>query len=312
VLYSEGDVGRRKTDAAAEALYRANPHVHVTAHAKRLSAANAEELILGYDVVIDGTDNFPARYALNDACGLAQKPYVYGSIHHFEGQVAVFDARRGPCYRCLFPAPPPAGAVPTCAEAGVLGVLPGVIGMIQATEAIKIILGIGEPLIGRVLTFDALDMSFQTLRLERNPGCPLCGPNPRIAKVEEVVSSCVARDHVDAPACPEVTAPELLALLEGGSKVTLVDVRQLHETADGIIPGAILIPLDELPGRAGEIDRASDVIVYCAMGVRSRRATALLADAGFARVRSLSGGFSAWRAAWRRPGSRRGAAASAA
>lgn len=294
VLYGEGDVGRDKTEAAADALRRANPHIEVIAYPQRLCAANALDLVSGYDLVIDGTDNFPTRYALNDACALTGKPYVYGSIHHFEGQAAVFDARRGPCYRCLFPAPPPPGAIPTCAEAGVLGVLPGVIGMIQAAEAIKRILGIGEPLIGRVLTFDALAMSFQTLRLAKDPACPLCGANPSVSRVEEIAMTCSGAQGDVVPVCEEIDRAELTFLLESGADITLIDVRQPHETANGTIPGALLIPLDQLQQRIGEVDSAAALVVYCAAGVRSRRAAGLLEQAGFKRVRSLAGGYSAW------------------
>lgn len=296
VLYGECDLGRNKPQAAAEALRRANPHIEVIAHSQRLVASNALDLVSSYDLVIDGTDNFPTRYALNDACAIARKPYIYGSIHHFEGQAAVFDAQRGPCYRCLFPVPPPPGAVPTCAEAGVLGVLPGVIGMIQATEAIKLVLGIGEPLIGRLLTFDALTMSFQSLRLAKDAACALCGTNPRIMRVEDTEFACAGTLGSNPPATNEISASELAALLENKAQLMLIDVRQPHETAEGAIPHATLIPLDQLDERSNEIDKNANIVVYCAAGVRSRRAAALLERKGFTHTRSLAGGYSAWQA----------------
>ena len=296
VLYGEDDIGQWKVEAAARALRRANPHVNIHSHVQRLDASNALALISAYDLVIDGTDNFPTRYILNDACALAGKPYVYGSIHHFEGQAAVFDARRGPCYRCLFPTPPQPGVIPACAEAGVLGILPGIIGMIQATEAIKLILGLGDTLIGRVLTYDALSMSFQALRLQKDLECALCGRHPRIKQVEEMAYTCAGDAQPPIHDCAETNAAELRALLESRAMLTLIDVREPHETTTGTIPGARFIPLSQFEERIHEIGPDSEVILYCAAGVRSRRAATILARAGFLRVRSLAGGYNAWNA----------------
>ena len=283
ILYGTSAVGRAKIDAARERLYDVNPHVEVTPHAERLTSANALALLARYDIIVDGADNFPTRYLVNDACVLLGKPNVHGSIHHFDGQASVFAAPDGPCYRCLYPAPPPPGLVPSCAEAGVLGVLPGLVGVVQATEAIKLAAGIGEPLIGRLLLVDALRMSFRTVKLRSNPQCPSCGTR----EIRELVDY----EHF-CGLSPEVTPLQLAELLALGS-VDLVDVREPHEWDVARIPGARLIPLGALPRSLGELDRGREIVVHCKSGARSARAAGILRDAGF-RVRNLAGGIDRW------------------
>jgi adenylyltransferase/sulfurtransferase len=284
VLYGTSDVGTPKLEAARARLLDLNPDIAVETHDCALTADNALDLLRDYDVILDGTDNFATRYLVNDACVLLGKPNVYGSIFRFDGQASVFFAREGPCYRCLYPEPPPPGLVPSCAEGGVLGVLPGVVGTIQATEAIKLLAGIGETLIGRLLVFDALTMSFRQMRLRKDPQCALCGEHPTITQLIDYEQFC-------NPASAIEVTPAQLAAMAG---VALFDVREPHEFAGGAIDGAALIPLASLPARLDEIPRDRDVVVYCQMGGRSARALEVLRGAGFSRARHLRGGYQAW------------------
>ena len=293
VLHGTPDIGRPKLDSARDRLAALNPHVTVQPHATRLTSANARGIIAHYDVVVDGTDNFPTRYLANDACALEGKPLVYGSIFRFEGQASLFDAATGPCYRCLYPEPPPPGLVPSCAEGGVLGVLPGIIGSIQALEAIKWILGAGESLRGRLLLFDALRLRFRELALRKDPECPLCGPRATIRELIDYEAFCGI-----GSATPErgtvVRATELAAELAGPGAPLLLDVREPHEWAIARIGGARLLPLGQLPARLGEIDPHAAIVTYCHRGVRSMRALEILRGAGFGNVRSLDGGIDSW------------------
>ena len=297
ILFTTADVGHAKVDAARDRLQAMNPGVHVTAFSEPLTSANAMDVIRGYDIVIDGTDNFATRYLVNDACVLLGKPNVYGSIYRFEGQASVFDARAGPCYRCLYPEPPPPGLVPSCAEAGVLGVLPGIVGVIQATEAIKIILGAGEPLVGRLLLFDALAMSFRELALRKNPDCDLCGPHATQKGLIDYLEFCGVPAVGSTPApseVPEVSAKALAEELSSPEPPFLLDVREPEEWEIVRLPGAYLIPRLELPDRLNEVTGARRVVVYCKSGVRSSAATQLLLGLGFSGVRNLRGGIDAW------------------
>ena len=295
VTFSTGDVGRPKIEAAHERLHGLNPEVNFVLHETRLTSDNALEIIRDYDIVVDGTDNFPTRYLVNDACVLLGKPYVYGSIFRFEGQITVFAAADGPCYRCLYPAPPPPGLVPSCAEGGVLGVLPGIVGAIQASEAIKWILAAGESLVGRLLLFDALKMSFRELKLRKNPECPVCGPNRTIHELIDYEAFCGIRGEevTSDVAVPTVNVKELKRRLDAGDDVVVLDVREPHEYRLCRI-GELLIPLGELAARVHELDSARDIVVYCRTGVRSAQAVGFLQDAGFERVWNLAGGIHAW------------------
>ena len=293
VLHGTPDVGRPKLDSARERLAALNPHVAVEAHPVRLTSENARGIIAGYDVVVDGTDNFPTRYLANDACALEAKPLVYGSIFRFEGQASLFDAATGPCYRCLYPEPPPPGLVPSCAEGGVLGVLPGIIGSIQALEAIKLILGAGDSLRGRLLLFDALRLRFRELTLRKDPECPLCGPNASIRELIDYEAFCGIGSGEPARGT-SVEAAALAAELAGTGRPLLLDVREPHEWEIAHIGGAQLIPLGELPGRLAEIDPHAPVVTYCHRGMRSMRALEILRGAGFGNVRSLDGGIDSW------------------
>ena len=299
VLYSESDVGRSKLDSAAARLRAANSGLALELHECRVGRENARELVAGYDVVVDGTDNFPTRYLVHDACYFAGRPYVYGSIFRFEGQASVFARGRGPCYRCLFPEPPPPGSVPSCAEAGVLGVLPGIIGSIQANEALKLLLGIGEPLVGRLLLFDALAMRFREVKLKRDSGCPLCGDVPTQRDLVEYDDSCAVTAAVaDAASAPvvdfEISATEVAQRAAAGEAFTLLDVRLEHELLLARLPGALWIPLHELPRRLGEIALDRPVYALCHVGQRSAAATRMLRDQGFAGARNIVGGIDAW------------------
>ncbi len=297
VIHGSAAVGTAKVQSAAQRITDLNPHVDVVTHAVRLDASSVLELVAGYDVIIDGSDNFATRFAVNDACVLSKKPNVYGSVYRFEGQASVFDARVGPCYRCLFPSPPPPGAVPSCAEGGVLGVLPGVIGLIQATEAIKLITGLGEPLIGRLLMYDALEMRFATLAIAKDPSCPVCGDNPSIVEVrdEQVVCDVPESDGSSAvDAITEITPVMLRALLDRGERVALLDVREPYEREIVALNNTHEIPLGELERRASELPTDADIVVYCRSGVRSAQAVHLLRDAGFSRVRNLERGILGW------------------
>lgn len=298
VLHTTQDVGRRKIDSAAEHLRAINPEVEIVAHEARLTSANALDLIRPYDIVIDGTDNFPTRYLTNDACVLLGKPNIYGSIYRFEGQASVFAPPAGPCYRCLFAEPPPPGMVPSCAEGGVLGILPGVIGCIQATEAIKLILGKGSPLIGRLLLYDALAMKFREIKIRRNPTCPLCGDEPTIRELIDYEEFCGVRgQEASGPALEsewETTVEEVKARLDRGDDFDIVDVRNPEEWEICHIEGAKLIPLNELPARVHELDSARDIVVHCKSGARSARAVAFLRQAGFRKTKNVRGGIIEW------------------
>ena len=297
VLHGTASVGRPKLESARARLLDLNPNVAVDAHETRITSENALELMRGYDVVVDGTDNFPTRYLVNDACVLLGKPNVYGSIFRFEGQASVFDAARGPCYRCLYPDPPPPGLVPSCAEGGVLGVLPGVIGVIQGIETIKLLLGLGDPLIGRLLLFDALAMSFRELKLRKDPACPLCGEHPTIRELIDYEAFCglspVEQAGVDAERL-EVSARELQALLDRPDPPLLIDVREPHEEQIARIAGGTLMPQATLPARMAELDTSRDIVLYCHHGQRSMRALEFLHRAGFRRLKNLRGGIDAW------------------
>ena len=297
VLYTTADVGRPKLEAAKARLEALNPGTRVVLHSERLSSANALEILRPYDVVIDGTDNFPTRYLVNDACVLLGKPNVYGSIYRFEGQVSVFDAERGPCYRCLYPEPPPPDLVPSCAEAGVLGVLPGLVGVLQATEAIKVLLGLGEPLIGRLLLYDALSLRFRELRLRKNPQCVLCSPHATQKGLIDYLAFCGVPGSPAAESTagvPEVTPESLHAELAAPDAPMLVDVREPEEWAISRIEGAVLIPKGQLADRVDELTRARSLVLYCRSGRRSADAAKLLIDLGFRHVRNLKGGINAW------------------
>ena len=299
VLYTTQDVGKPKLEVAKARLSAINPHITIETHEVRLTSENALEILKGYDVIVDGTDNFPTRYLVNDACVLLGKPNVYGSIFRFEGQASVFDSIRGPCYRCLYPEPPPPGLVPSCAEGGVLGILPGIVGTIQATEAIKLVTGQGEPLIGRLLLFNALKMRFRELKLQKNPTCPACGTNRTITKLIDYEEFCgLGRGEESAATAAqdgwEITSHELKGLLEKNKNVKLIDVRESHEYEICHIEGAKLIPTSEFVHRIGELDSADEMVFYCHKGIRSRNAVELLKSAGFRKIKSLRGGVDAW------------------
>jgi len=292
VIHGTKDVGRKKLDSAADRMADINPFVQIDKHEVALSSDNALEILEPYDIVIDGTDNFPTRYLVNDACVILKKPNVYGSIFRFEGQSTIFSYPGGPCYRCLYPEPPPPGLVPSCAEGGVLGILPGTIGLIQATEAVKLILGIGEPLVGRLLLYDALAMRFRELRLRRNPDCPVCGDHPTITKLIDYQQFC---GIPEAPAAVMEIAPlEVKAKIDRGEKFQLIDVREPQEWQIGHIEGAKLIPLGELPKRVNELDSAVEIVAHCKSGVRSAKACDFLRQAGLKKVSNMTGGILAW------------------
>lgn len=293
VLHHTPDVGRPKIVSASEKLRDLNPEIEIVAHDTMLSADNALEICAQYDIIADGTDNFPTRYLTNDACVLLGKPNVYASIFRFEGQASVFYAKEGPCYRCLYPEPPPPGEIPSCAEGGVLGILPGILGLIQATEVIKLILGIGTPLIGRLMMFDALDMTTHELKLSKDPNCPVCSASATIDHLADYEAFCGL--GVTPPLHDEIAARDVAQLLKkAGRRITLLDVRDPHEWEICHIEGAKLIPLDSLTERMHELDTADEIIVYCLMGGRSRKAINLLHEAGFRKLRNLSGGIRAW------------------
>jgi adenylyltransferase/sulfurtransferase len=296
ILYSTADVGRPKLEAAGERLSQLNPLIDIVPHAVRLSSDNVMSIVEGYDIVVDGTDNFPTRYLVNDACVLAGKPNVYGSIFRFEGQVSVFDARRGPCYRCLFPEPPPPGAVPSCAEGGVLGVLPGIVGSLQALEVIKLILGNGRSLVSRLVLFDALGFEFREVRLKKDPDCVLCGNSPTVTAPIDYETFCgsgvVATDSDAEP--PAITVEAFVAAQRSDVGMLLLDVRNPHEFEIASVPGAIRIPLGELPSRLDELDAKREYAITCHRGPRAIQAYYLLKSAGFARLQVLQGGVDAW------------------
>ncbi len=299
IVHGTKDVGRRKIESAEESMLDINPHIRIVKHEVALTSENAMDIVKDYDIVADGTDNFPTRYLVNDVCVLLGKPNVYGSIFRFEGQASVFAAEGGPCYRCLYPEPPPPGLVPSCAEGGVLGILPGVIGVIQATEVVKIILGKGETLKGRLVLYDALNMKFRELKLRRDPECPVDGRCSKIHKLIDYHEFCGVPAQPEPaeekpPAPGEIDVAELKAKLDRRDKFVLVDVREPHEFQIGRIPGSTLIPLGTLPQRLGELNPGDDIVVHCKMGGRSAKACDLLRANGFQRVTNVKGGILAW------------------
>jgi adenylyltransferase/sulfurtransferase len=296
VIHGTKDVGRPKLESARDRMRDVNPNVQLDTYEVMLSSENALDIIRDYDIVIDGTDNFPTRYLVNDACVLLGKPNVYGSIFRFEGQSSVFWAEKGPCYRCLYPEPPPPGLVPSCAEGGVLGVLPGIVGTIQATEAIKLILGNGNPLIGRLLLFDALGMKFRELKLQKDPDCPICGENPTIRELIDYNQFCGIHPQPEPELGQawEITGPQLKARWDRGDRPFLLDVRNPEEWEICRLPGATLIPLPDLPNRMGELDPNREIVIQCKVGGRSAKAVDFLRQRGFKNVKNLVGGIDAW------------------
>jgi molybdopterin/thiamine biosynthesis adenylyltransferase/rhodanese-related sulfurtransferase len=296
IIHGTSDVGRPKMESARDRITDVNPNVRVEAYEEALTSENALDIFRDFDIVVDGTDNFPTRYLVNDACVLLDKPNVYGSIFRFEGQASVFYAKEGPCYRCLYPEPPPPGLVPSCAEGGVLGILPGAIGTIQATETAKLILGIGDPLIGRLLLYDALGMRFREMKLRKDPSCPVCGENPTVTELIDYQEFCgipqaQAQEAVDE--VPEITVKDLKEKLDNGGGISVLDVREPYEYEVANI-GARLIPLGELPERLVELDKDETLAIHCRTGARSARAVRLLQDAGFQEVYNVKGGIAAW------------------
>src|SRR5262245_8863955 len=299
ILHGTPDVGRPKLESAREKLAAINPEVQLDLYETRLTSANALQVLEPYDVVIDGTDNFPTRYLVNDACVLLKKANVYGSIFRFDGQASVFYPPHGPCYRCLYPEPPPPGEVPSCAEGGVLGILPGLIGCVQATEAVKLLLGKGSPLVGRLLLYDALQMSFREYLVRRNPSCPVCGDRLTITQLIDYEQVCGVRgQEAPAPAAAaglrEITAEELKARLDAGEELFILDVRNPEEYEICHLPGSHLLPLPALPQRFGELDRGQEMVVHCKSGVRSQKAIQFLRTQGFDKLTNLKGGVLAW------------------
>ena len=295
IIHSTADVGRSKLDSATDKIEAMNPFVEVRRFDTRLSSDNAMRIFRDFDIIVDGTDNFPTRYLVNDACVLSGKLNVYGSIFRFEGQASVFGAKDGPCYRCLYPEPPPPGLVPSCAEGGVLGILPGLVGLIQATETIKLILGAGDPLIGRLLLVDALGMKFRELKLRKNPDCPVCGPNRTITELIDYQEFCGIRGE-EAPVsttAPEIQPEELKRRLDAGEDIYILDVREPHEYQICNLNGH-LIPLGDLPKRMNELDSSREIVAHCRSGVRSGKTVDFLRQAGFRRVKNLAGGILAW------------------
>jgi sulfur-carrier protein adenylyltransferase/sulfurtransferase len=298
IIHSTKDIGRKKLDSAEEKLTALNPALHVVKHETMLTSANALDILKDYDVVADGTDNFPTRYLVNDACVLLGKPNAYGSIFRFEGQCSVFATENGPCYRCLYPEPPPPGLVPSCAEGGVLGILPGLVGVMQATEVIKLILGIGEPLIGRLLLIDALAMRFRELKLRKNPDCPVCGTHPTVTELIDYQQFCgvappTPQEVTLKNGIPQITVKELKARIDAGEEVQLIDVREPWEAQIAQIGGK-LIPQNDVPNRLAEIDRNREVVIHCKSGGRSQRIAEFLQQQGYPRVANVAGGILAW------------------
>lgn len=295
IAHGTSTIGVRKTESAKQRINDLNPNVEVTTYETQITSENAFELMRPYDVIIDGTDNFPTRYLTNDASVMLGKPNVYGSIFRFEGQATVFSPKDGgPCYRCLYPEPPPPGLVPSCAEGGVLGVLPGVIGTIQATEAIKLLTGIGETLIGRLMLYDALNMQFRQLKLRRNPDCPVCGNHPTVTELIDYEVFCGITPESQADQNEEITPAEVAALLDRSDKPFLLDVREANEWEIGHLPGATRISVNELPERLNELDSAREMVVYCRSGVRSAKAIGILKQAGFRKLKNMTGGILRW------------------
>src|SRR5271168_611980 len=298
IIHSTNDVGRPKIDSAAEKLKALNPYVNIVKHETMLTSANALEIIKDYDIVADGTDNFPTRYLVNDACVLSGKPNAYGSIFRFEGQASVFATKQGPCYRCLYPEPPPPGLVPSCAEGGVLGILPGLVGVIQATEVIKLILGQGEPLIGRLLLVDSLNMRFRELKLRKNTDCPVCGTHPTVTKLIDYEQFCGIQPPANVEgtmnnSISQISVIDFKRRLDTGEDVYLLDVREPHEYQIANL-GGHLIPLGDLPARVQELDSSREIVIHCKMGGRSQKAAEFLQQTGFRKVQNLAGGIQAW------------------
>lgn len=297
VIHGTAGLGELKVESARKRMHDLNPDIQVDVYNEPFTSANAMQIAREYDILIDGSDNFPTRYLTNDVCVLLGKPNVYGSIFRFDGQVSVFDARRGPCYRCLFPEPPPAGLAPSCAEGGVLGVLPGTVGTLQATEALKVLLGIGESLIGRLLLYNALDLSFEFVKLRKNPKCKVCGPNPEVTELIDYEQFCgvPGHDHEEGSAGADwdIEPAALQERLQQGG-LRLLDVREPHELEISWLDGATLIPLGQLAARLTELDSAEEMVVFCKAGTRSTRALELLVSAGFKKVKNLKGGINAW------------------
>ncbi|MGI8683271.1 MAG: adenylyltransferase/sulfurtransferase MoeZ, partial [Mycobacteriales bacterium] len=298
VIHGTSDVGRSKAESARDAVREINPLVRVVLHQERLDSGNALEIFAGYDLILDGTDNFATRYLVNDACVLLGKPYVWGSIYRFDGQAAVFWAAHGPCYRCLYPEPPPPGMVPSCAEGGVLGVLCGSIGSIQVTEAVKLLTGIGDPLVGRLMVYDALEMSYRTVSVRRDPECALCGRNPTVTGLVDYDEFCgtVSAEAAEAASDSTITAAELKAMFDRDEDFLLVDVREPAEYEIVRIPGSVLIPKGELAGRLAELPQDKPIVLHCKTGGRSAEALAVLKGAGFASASHVQGGVTAWAA----------------
>src|SRR5450759_5296316 len=299
IIHTTNDVGRKKLDSAADKLKAINPFLNLRTFDMKLTSANALELFREFDIVADGTDNFPTRYLVNDACVLTGKPNVYGSIFRFEGQASVFATEEGPCYRCLYPEPPPPGLVPSCAEGGVLGILPGLVGIIQATEVIKLILGIGDSLAGRLLLVDALSMQFRTLKLRKDPDCPVCGTHPTVTTLIDYEQFCgihpAAPEPMAVQTSPlEITAVDLKARLDRGDDLLVVDVREPQEYQINRIPGSVLMPLGDVPKRYNELDPDREIVMQCKTGGRSAKAADFLRSVGFKRVLNLSGGVLGW------------------
>ncbi len=296
IIHGQSDIGRSKAESARDAIGEINPLIDVRLHTDRLESSNVMSIFAEYDLIVDGTDNFATRYLVNDACVLLGKPYVWGSIYRFDGQASVFWAEYGPCYRCLYPEPPPPGMVPSCAEGGVLGVLCASIGSIQTTEAIKLLTGIGDPLVGRLMIYDALEMTYRTVNVRKDPECPLCGKNPTITELIDYDAFCgvISEEAQQAAAGSTITAGELAEMVTRDEKFLLVDVREPAEWEIVRIPGAVLIPKGELPGRLSELPQHSPVVLYCKTGVRSAESLALLKGAGFADAVHVQGGVTAW------------------
>ncbi len=296
VLYATGDVGRPKVEVARERIHALNPDVAVELHSTRLTSNNALDVLAGYDVIVDGTDNFPTRYLTNDACVMLGKPNVHGSIFRFEGQMTVFDARKGPCYRCLFPEPPPPGSVPSCAEGGVLGVLPGLIALVQATETLKLLMGIGVSLCGRLIQYDALRMEFNEFRVPKDPECPVCSENPSVTELIDYEGFCGVPGALPEEPVAEVAAASLQARLLAGEDLLLLDVREPDEFNKARIEGSLLVPLDRLEAELAELApwKERSVVTICHKGARSATASRTLVSLGFQRVESLTGGIEAW------------------
>lgn len=296
VIHGTPDVGRPKLDSARDRLVALNPEITVETHSLALSSSNALDILRGYDIVVDGTDNFPTRYLVNDACVILGIPNVFGSIFRFEGQASVFATKDGPCYRCLYPEPPPPGLVPSCAEGGVLGILPGVVGTIQATEAVKLIIGVGQPLINRFMIYDALQMKFRELKLRRDPDCPVCGERPTVTELIDYDQFCGVGPAVETESdtSGDTTVDDLKTRLDQQDGLFLLDVREPQEFQICRIPGSTLIPLGDLPSRLSELEGRDDMVVHCKSGVRSAKAVKLLREAGFSKASNLRGGILAW------------------